>query len=97
MRVDILHSIFMFVLLTRDTQTQPVLVSLRCEIISAFHVLYKMCLHKDVNILHLSDINSFSFWIKQGKQHREERATCTVAEEGSETTAQVKVHLRLFF
>lgn len=87
-RVDILHSIFMFVLLTKETQTQPV-VGLWFVIISAFHVLYKVCLHKDVNILHLSDINSFSFWIKQGKQHRDDQTTCTVAKEGGETTAQV--------
>lgn len=45
----------------RDTHTELVLVSLCRVVISAFHELYKVCLDKDVNILHLSDINSFSF------------------------------------
>lgn len=40
----------------RQTQTEPLLVGLWCKIISAFHVLYKVRLDKDVNILNLSDI-----------------------------------------
>lgn len=52
------HLLVLLLYVTQETQTR--LTVLVCGVfISVFHVVYKVCLYKDVNILFLCDINSF--------------------------------------
>lgn len=60
----------------RDTHTELVLVSLCRVVISAFHELYKVCLDKDVNILHLSDIVSVLEKARQTAHGRSDHVHC---------------------
>lgn len=58
-------------------------------VISAFHVLYKVCLDKDVNILHLSGIVSVLGKARQ-KAHGQIGPRALRPKRGEEVRSQLK-------